>query len=331
MALPNSIDASTPAGSTSPSLGDDRIRELKTAVQDLLGIPDATAISQAGFDFDAGGLAQAIFYDPAVTPASGELGRNGSTLYYRITDARTNTTTRPLGLIADTSGSAAASIGVGMLFQAESADEAPSDFGALDFVATDVTAASEDTYASIALRVAGNALDEKYRFSSTAGSGFAALFTHGVTADRTYTLPDVTGTLGFQPAAEAVQRTAGDLTTTSATLADLTGMTITKTVKVGRVLLVLTGTANVSDINQYGVFNLMADGVLLNGTVGWRFQGRANSFDQFFHVSAMATIATAGSYIFKAQFAVDGGVTLTVQADSALPLNFYIVELPGAA
>ena len=162
---------------------------------DILGIPDATSITQAAFDIDAGGLAQCIFYDPAATPASGELGRSGSTLYYRITDARTNTVLRALGIIADTTGAPAASIGVGMLFQAESADEAPSDFGALDFVASDVNAGSEDTFASILLRVAGRALDEKYRFSSTAGDGFAALFTHAVTVDRTYTLPDETGTL----------------------------------------------------------------------------------------------------------------------------------------
>ena len=195
MALPNSIDQSTPPGSQSPALGDDRIREFKLAVEDIFGIPDATNVTQAAFDIDAGGLAQCLFYDVAAAPASGELGRNGSALYWRLADTRTNTTLRPFGIIADTTGAAATSIGVGMLFQAESADEAPSDFGALDFVASDVTAASEDTFASLFLRVAGRALDEKYRFSSTAGDGFAALFTHAVTADRTYTLPDLTGTV----------------------------------------------------------------------------------------------------------------------------------------
>ena len=165
------------------------------AVLDILGIPDNTSITQAAMDMDAGGLAQIIFADPAATPASGELGRSGSTLYYRITDARTATTTRALGIIADTTGTPAASIGVGMLFQAESADEAPADFGALDFVASDIGAGTEDTYASVLLRVAGRALDEKYRLSSTAGDGFAALLTHAVTADRTYTLPDETGAI----------------------------------------------------------------------------------------------------------------------------------------
>ena len=190
MALPNTLTSTTPAGSDSPSLGDDIIRAFKLAMVDILGIPDATAISQAAFNIDAGGLAQVIFYDPAVEPASGELGRNGSTLKYRIEDSRTATTIRPFAVAATTSGTPAAGMGVGQLFQAESADEVPSDAGALDFVFSDVTAASEDTYASLFLRVAGRALDEKYRFGSTAGDGFAAIFTHANTADRTVTLPD---------------------------------------------------------------------------------------------------------------------------------------------
>src|SRR3990167_8914675 len=104
------INNATPAGGDSPTAGDDSIRAFKLATEDIFGIPDNTTISQAVMDVDAGGLAQVILYDPAVTPGSGELGRSGSTLYYRITDARTATTTRPLGIIADTTGSPAASI-----------------------------------------------------------------------------------------------------------------------------------------------------------------------------------------------------------------------------
>lgn len=112
-------------------------------------------------------------------------------------DARTNAVTRPHTVEAPTSGTPAAGIGTGILFRAESADEAPSSVGALDFAFSDVTAGSEDSAASIMLRVAGRDLDEKYRFSSTAGAGFAALFAHAVTADRTFTMPDATGTVGL--------------------------------------------------------------------------------------------------------------------------------------
>ena len=130
-------------------------------------------------------------------------------------DARTNSVDVAGEVRSTTSGVPAAGIGVGLLFSAESADENPSNFGRLDFAASDVTAASEDTYASILLRVAGAALDEKYRFSSTAGSGFAALFTHAVTADRTYTLPDADTT--FVGAATQAEMEAASSTIAAAT------------------------------------------------------------------------------------------------------------------
>ena len=55
MALPNSIDKSTPAGSASPGLGDDQFRALKLFLQDVFGIPDATNITVSPIDIAAGG------------------------------------------------------------------------------------------------------------------------------------------------------------------------------------------------------------------------------------------------------------------------------------
>ena len=109
-------------------------------------------------------------------------------------DARTNSVDVAGEIRSTTSGAPAAGIGVGLLFSAESGDENPSSFGQVEFAATDIGAGSEDTYLSILLRAAGAALDEKYRFSSTSGAGFAALFTHANTVDMTYTLPDADST-----------------------------------------------------------------------------------------------------------------------------------------
>lgn len=156
--------------------------------------PLTGSLDAGGFDITA--LDELGLSDASAVPTSGRVRRNGSALQWLIEDARTNSVVRLLSLIGTTSGAPAAGIGAGMLFRAESADENPSDFGALDFVASDVGAGTEDTYASLLLRVAGGALDEKYRFQSTAGSGFTAIFTHAATADRTYTLPDASVTLG---------------------------------------------------------------------------------------------------------------------------------------
>lgn len=115
-----------------------------------------------------------------------------------VTDARTTTVNRPITGTAQTTGTPAAGIGTGILLRAESADEAPSNFGALDCVASDVTAGSEDTYWEILIRVAGAALSAAYRWGATTGN--RAIFTHANSADRTYTLPNVTGTVDVLPA-----------------------------------------------------------------------------------------------------------------------------------
>lgn len=110
-------------------------------------------------------------------------------------DARTATVDVAAVIRSTTSGAPAAGIGVGLQFDAESGDENPSTFGRIDFAATDVGAGTEDTYMDILLRVAGVAEETKYRFASTAATGFQGTFTHAATADRTWTLPDSSVTL----------------------------------------------------------------------------------------------------------------------------------------
>jgi len=106
-----------------------------------------------------------------------------------ITDDATNSgITSVVTLTHTTSGSPAAGIGTAMLFKSESADENPSDFGRLAFVADDITAGSEDTYLEVQTRAAGAALAAAYRFKRT-GTG-NALFTQANSAERTYTMPN---------------------------------------------------------------------------------------------------------------------------------------------
>ncbi len=129
-------------------------------------------------DIATGGVRAASFGASALIAAAPE-------------DARTNTVDVAGILRSTTSGVPAANIGVGLQFDAESADENPSTFGRIDFVATDVTAASEDTVMDVLLRTAGAAEAARYRFQAT--GAFLATITHAATAARTYTLPDATG------------------------------------------------------------------------------------------------------------------------------------------
>lgn len=108
-------------------------------------------------------------------------------------DSRT-ATVDVAGLIeSTTSGSPAAGIGVGLQFNAESADENPCPFGRLDFAASDIGAGSEDTYLDMLARVGGAALTAVYRFQAT--GAFKAIFTHANSADRTYTLQNSSDTI----------------------------------------------------------------------------------------------------------------------------------------
>jgi len=122
------------------------------------------------------------FRDESANPSATRRWRlNGSVLEWLIEDARTNSVIRPLSVSATTTGTPAANIGVGLRFRAESADEAPSDFGALDFSASDVGSGTEDTRLDILARIAGAALTSIYRFQAT--GAFRAIFTHANTAE----------------------------------------------------------------------------------------------------------------------------------------------------
>lgn len=99
-----------------------------------------------------------------------------------------NTVTNIVTVQHTTSGTPGAGIGTGVLFNSESADESPSNFGVLAFVADDVTAGSEDTYFVVQNRTAGAALANAYKFKRTGVGNI--LFTTAATAERTVTLAD---------------------------------------------------------------------------------------------------------------------------------------------
>lgn len=135
-------------------------------------------------------------------------------------DSRTATVDVAQVIRSTTSGTPAAGIGVGLQFDAESGDENPSVFGRIDFAASDVTAASEDTYFDILLRVAGVDAETKWRLASTAGTGFRVDLTHAATANRVVTIQDA-----------ATQTLVARATTDTLTNKTLTGAIWTNSVR----------------------------------------------------------------------------------------------------
>lgn len=128
MALPAQLSSTTPAGSDSPSLGDDQFRAKSLALIDILGLPDATNVSAALFAVAAAGLQGVIFQDAAANPsATGRLGRNATALLFHdgtaartidflevaqtISGVKTYTATQQLGKGANIASAAALTLG----------------------------------------------------------------------------------------------------------------------------------------------------------------------------------------------------------------------------
>src|SRR3990167_3603154 len=94
------INQASPAGSDSPTLGDDQIRAFKLAVQDIFGLPDNTTITNALMAANSTGLQYVKFNDQSGSPASsGRLAQNSTNLEFhdgtaaRIIANATNTLT----------------------------------------------------------------------------------------------------------------------------------------------------------------------------------------------------------------------------------------------
>jgi hypothetical protein len=91
-----------------------------------------------------------------------------------------------------TTGTPAAGISSGLLFNNESADENPCQTARLEAELTDVTAGSEDAKFWLWLRAAGAAMARSYAWVIT--SAFSITFTSAPTVARTWTIPDATDT-----------------------------------------------------------------------------------------------------------------------------------------
>jgi hypothetical protein len=124
---------------------------------------------------------------------------------------------------------------------------------------------------------------------------------------------------------DRVQRTAGNLTTTSTTFVDATGMSITKTTGARRVLLTMSSTWNAAG----------SDGVSVDFTVDGTRVGQDNGLMQYngttpanVAMSYLTDVLSAGSHTIKVQWkSVSGGSATLFAVTTVTPLVFSAVEL----
>lgn len=142
---------------------------------------------------------------------------------------------------------------------------------------------------------------------------------------RTLTVPNESGTIALVPVADRVQTTSGTITTTSTSLVDLTGATVTMTTGANRVLVGQTCTASHGSADGFVTYNVDIDGTLQFGTAG--IQGQAYAGTAQFNMSFQYLTAalSAASHTIKVQWKTNTGTASTL-ATSATAYTFSAVE-----
>lgn len=168
---------------------------FQVAVKKVDSSGNAVTVDANGSELIDGSLSKALTsqYDVIVLTSDGSnwyISNSSAvqTTTFSADNSTDNGVTNVITLQHTTSGTPAAGIGTGILFNGESADESPSQFGRLAFVADDVTSGSEDTYAEIQLRRAGAALGIAYEMKSTGTA--QQVLTSAASAERTFTFPN---------------------------------------------------------------------------------------------------------------------------------------------
>lgn len=138
------------------------------------------------------------------------------------------------------------------------------------------------------------------------------------------TAPEWSTPSSFTPVAGVAERTAGDVTTTSTSLVDLTGASITITTGARRVLLGITSEWENNTNTARNCYTWDVDGTNQAGTADWLHQ-----FDtagrQLLTSTWLTDVLTAASHTFKFRWRVTAG-TGTVTASTGSKYRMYAIE-----
>jgi hypothetical protein len=131
---------------------------------------------------------------------------------------------------------------------------------------------------------------------------------------------------GTAPAFARVIRTAGDVTTTSTSLVDLTGATLTFTTGAFPVQYAVAQSASISATGTSMQCNVDLDGTLLHGSQGLQAGGGVGGqyFDWSF--SGQTAALSAGEHVIKVQWMV-GDDTGTMRASTYINHMWSVMEI----
>jgi hypothetical protein len=120
--------------------------------------------------------------------------------------------------------------------------------------------------------------------------------------------------------------TSGDLTTTSTSFTDATGVSVTLTTGARRCLVIFSGAATHSATNPMA-FDIDVDGARLGETFGLTtINASAAGFNQNVSFTALTGVLSAGSHTIKLQWRVTAGEGTLYASTSVLPAILTVLE-----
>jgi hypothetical protein len=156
------------------------------------------------------------------------------------------------------------------------------------------------------------------------GAGVTA---SGTGATKTITIPGASGSGEFLQTSK-VQVTSGDITTTSTTFVDLTGLTTTITTGAHRCIVIFNASGRVNSATNALNIDIAIDGTRQGQSRGLLFGGNTNSVGANpFSLWYLTGVLSAASHTFKIQWSVDSGGTATMFASTSVtPAILTVIE-----
>tara|TARA_R100000935_G_scaffold1870_1_gene5644 strand:- start:228 stop:662 length:435 start_codon:yes stop_codon:yes gene_type:complete len=128
------------------------------------------------------------------------------------------------------------------------------------------------------------------------------------------------------PSFGRVVRSAGAITTTSTSLVDVTGATVTIATGANPVAYGCIQTVKNSTLGQAHYYNINIDGALELGNNGMVISQEVAAYEQNGSFSGQSAALSAGVHTIKEQFRVGGG-TAIIEASANVKHQFYVREI----
>lgn len=143
------------------------------------------------------------------------------------------------------------------------------------------------------------------------------------------TIEGATGGGEFTEQATAI-RTAGDVTTTSTTFVDLTGMSVTLTTAAVRCLVIVSLSGKNNSASSVGI-DIAIDGARQGQAFGLIVSGAGTDAPENLSLQYLTAVLSAAPHTIKIQWRVDGGTGTIFANTTTVPARLTVIETSMAS